>query len=355
MDTGFTKIEWTGTVTPSGLLPGYTFNPWIGCTNVSPGCDHCYAEARMDTWLGKAKWGPGQERVRTSKHNWGEPERWNKRAEAEGVRRKVFCASLADVFDNEVDPQWRADLFALIDATPHLDWLLLTKRIGNGRAMLDDVSNALALRGTGAPWPPRPNVWLGATVVNQEEADRDITKLLATPAAVRFLSIEPILGEINIEKWLHTGRCRAVGGSGPFRCGLPAEHDGEHSAFIETGATWFDHPPIDWVIVGGESGPKARPTDVAHIRSIVRQCQAAGTRVFVKQLGSQPRHWCKSFLAIDPAERSAFTEDACDNYEAHEQRLPCWKYGRRCVYLEHSKGGHMEEWPEDLRVREFPS
>lgn len=104
------KIEWTV----------HTFNPWIGCTRVSPACDHCYAAELMDTRYGRAKWGPGEARVRTSPSNWKLPLRWNREAMANGTRPTVFCASLADVFDVEVDPQWRRDLFELIEATPHL-------------------------------------------------------------------------------------------------------------------------------------------------------------------------------------------------------------------------------------------
>src|ERR1700730_6921319 len=115
------KIEWTD----------HTFNPWIGCTKVSPACDHCYAEAMMDTRYGRVRWGAGEDRSRTSKANWQQPLKWNRIAQADGARPLVFCASLADVFDNEVDPLWRRELFALIEATPSLIWLLLTKRIGN--------------------------------------------------------------------------------------------------------------------------------------------------------------------------------------------------------------------------------
>lgn len=122
------KIEWTD----------HTFNPFLGCTKVSPGCDHCYAENLMDTRLHKVVWGQHGKRVRTSAATWREPIRWNARhAEffaAHGRRQRVFCASLADVFDNAVDPAWRGDLFRLIADTPNLDWLLLTKRIGKRAA-----------------------------------------------------------------------------------------------------------------------------------------------------------------------------------------------------------------------------
>ena len=152
-----------------------SFNPWLGCSKVSPACDHCYAERLMDTRMHKVQWGSGNPRRRTSPANWRQPLLWERDWEnfltLYGRRRRVFCASLADVFDNAVDPQWRADLFALIAQTPHLDWLLLTKRIGNAKAMLGDYKTV----------PLLPNIWIGATICNQEEADRDIPKLLAVP------------------------------------------------------------------------------------------------------------------------------------------------------------------------------
>jgi protein gp37 len=255
-----TAIEWCD----------HTFNPWIGCTKVSPGCDNCYAERREDKRLHRVQWGPGQPRQRTK--NWGDPVKWNKQHEAffavHGRRQRVFCASLADVFDNEVPAEWRADLFALIDGTPHLDWLLLTKRIGNAKAMLDAVSTALALRETGAPWPPRPNVWLGATVVSQAEADRDIPKLLAVPARVHFLSLEPLLGPINLLSQSDT-LCRCDG------CMSMARNNPEAPGLQR----------IDWVICGGESGPGARPMHPDWARSLRDQCAAAGVPFLFKQWG----------------------------------------------------------------------
>ena len=115
------KIEWCD----------HTFNPWFGCQKVSPGCDRCYAEAKMDHRFHKVQWGPHGERKRTSEDNWRKPRRWAKAARGTGKRPRVFCASLADVFDNQVPKEWRSDLFDLIKATPELDWLLLTKRPEN--------------------------------------------------------------------------------------------------------------------------------------------------------------------------------------------------------------------------------
>lgn len=257
-----TAIEWTATVLPDGTsLPGYTFNPWIGCTKVSPGCDHCYAETQNDfrKW-NAAGWGPHASRRRTSAGYWRQPLKWNREAEASGIRRKVFCASLADVFDNHgsITSGWRGDLWHLIARTPNLDWLLLTKRPQNIAKMLPD--------GYGAPpWGDGwPNVWIGTTAENQAEADRRIPILLNTPAAVRFVSAEPLLGRIVIPRaWLRQGD----NGSWPM--------------------SEQPHTGLDWVIVGGESGPSARPMHPDWARSIRDQCKAAGVPFFMKQMGGK--------------------------------------------------------------------
>ena len=245
------KIEWTD----------HTFNPWEGCQKVGPGCDHCYAETRNARFGGgvAVNWGPAAPRRRTSAANWQQPLKWNAQAEREGRRFRVFCASLADVFDNQVPPVWRADLFKLIGDTPHLDWLLLTKRIGN-------VGNMISFDWQDCGCPP--NVWIGATVVNQQEADRDIPKLLAVPARVRFLSIEPMLGPIDL---LATGdtlcRCDA--------CMSMAQRHPESPGLQR----------IDWVICGGESGHRARPMRAEWAQSLRDQCAAAGVPFLFKQWG----------------------------------------------------------------------
>ena len=181
------KIEWCD----------HTFNPWIGCTKVSPACANCYAEAMMDTRYGRVHWGAGEDRSRTSPANWQLPRRWNKQAAlAGGDRPYVFCASLADVFDNEVDPRWRYDLFKLIEETPALIWLLLTKRIGNVMKMTDP--------GAGNRPLPR-NAAVGATMANQEEYDRDRMKLWEVKERLEplftFGSFEPMLGPIILDEY----------------------------------------------------------------------------------------------------------------------------------------------------------
>ncbi len=277
------KIEWTD----------HTFNPWIGCTKVSPACDHCYAEVSTPSRTLGVAWGPHAERRRTSPGNWAMPKRWNAQAEAfqaqHGRRQRVFCASLADVFDNAVPQLWRTSLFGLIYDTPHLDWLLLTKRIGNAARMLKEDPPE------GIDMAALHNVWLGATIANQEEADRDIPKLLGVPAAKRFLSMEPLLGPVNL--WLPTRTWEnSAGGLTCNHC-CNGDRCDDPNHFRRGRLDWASHcrcphcrgtgkaKPIDWVIVGGESGQHARPMHPDWARSLRDQCQAAGVPFFFKQWG----------------------------------------------------------------------
>lgn len=256
------KIEWTH----------HTFNPWVGCTKVSPACDHCYAEG----WAkrsGMVQWGPHADRRRTSESNWRQPLKWNAEAERLGVRYRVFCSSLADVFDNAVPVQWRIALMKLICETPHLDWLLLTKRIGNASEMLETAFRSVHHKREGWADNTLPNVWIGATICNQEEADRDIPKLLAVPAVKRFLSMEPLLGPVDLTD-----------------VPMPESGHGHHEfSPIITGNALkradSSKPKIDWVIVGGESGPGARPMHADWARSLRDQCHAAGVPFLFKQWG----------------------------------------------------------------------
>jgi protein gp37 len=228
-----------------------TFNPWRGCQRVSPGCEHCYAETlskRNHALLGQ--WGPpasGGTRVIASASMWREPLRWNAEAAKTGREHRVFCSSLADVFEDlrELDEprQW---LWALIHATPGVAWLLLTKRPGN-------VLRMVPRRWWTAPdgetpsaehWPR--NVWVGTTVEDQPRADERIPLLLDIPAPVRFLSVEPQLEHVSLS----------------------------------------GHHAVEWVIQGGESGPHARPFDLAWARSLRDQCATAGVPYFFKQYGA---------------------------------------------------------------------
>jgi protein gp37 len=231
------KIEWTH----------HTFNPWWGCVKVSPACKHCYAE----TWARRVGmdelWGGKSSRRFFGDAHWREPLKWDSEARALSVRRRVFCASMADVFEarRELD-EWRARLWDLIVATPSLDWLLLTKRP-------EHVRSAVPWHG---PWPK--NVWIGTTAENQRWAAKRIPALLEMPARVRFVSAEPLLGELDLSPWLANGD-RDVAG-------------------------------VHWVIAGGESGPQSRPMNPAWVRALRDQCSAAGVPFHFKQWG----HWAPS-------------------------------------------------------------
>jgi protein gp37 len=216
------NISWTGN----------TFNPWMGCTKVSPGCLHCYAATLMDTRYKRVKWGRGNPRKRTSGDNWKQPLKWNQQAVEGGIRTKVFCASLGDVFDGEVDDAWRDDLFTLIRNTPNLDWQLLTKRPENA------VKYA-----AGIQWPD--NAWIGTSIENQDWTGRALI-ITRIPAPVRFLSCEPLLG--------------------PVKLNLKG---------------------IDWVIVGGESGHGHRPMEKQWVIALRDQCRAAKVAFWFKQWGGR--------------------------------------------------------------------
>lgn len=278
------NIQWTD----------HTFNPWIGCTMISPGCENCYAAAQdaFRKWT-PAGWGKGKPRKRTK--TWDQPRKWNALA-AKSVLRddwhrpRVFCASLADWLDAEVPIEWLADLLTLIHETPNLDWLLLTKRPANWQQRITAAADFLAgklyseiavpmrlrgwLKGT-----PLPNVWIGTTTEDQTRADQRIPHLLRIPAKVRFLSCEPLLGPVLLDDALN----HPLGGI--------SRADG-----------------IDWVICGGESGPKARPMQIEWAHWLRHECRLGGLAFFTKQLGGTKSH-----------------------------------------------RGELADFPEDLRLREFPS
>ena len=256
-------IEWTD----------HTFNPWIGCTKISPACVNCYA-ADIAGRFGQAEWGPGKERPSTSETYWEQPLKWQRAAKRfyakHGRRQRVFCASMADVFDNEVDAIRRGELFDLIEQTPDLEWLLLTKRIGNVPKMMIDM-------GWEGEDPLPDNVWLGITVCNQEEADRDIPKLLEIPATVRFLSMEPLLGMVDLTEFLICERARDGLSMDPETGAYECCEDCDFTGLIGG---------IGWVITGGESGAKARLPDVERFRSLRDQCRDANVPFFFKQWGT---------------------------------------------------------------------
>ncbi len=245
-----------------------TFNPWEGCQKVSPGCDNCYAEARNARFGGglAPNWGAGAPRRLTSRDNWAKPVRWNAQADAfeaaYGRRRRVFCASLADVFDNQAQELWREELFELIRITPRLDWLLLTKRPQNIVRM---VRHSGAMAGNGTRFLP-DNVWLGTTAENQQRLDLNLPALLDARdqlgARLLFLSIEPMLGPIYLPK----AHAFGLHGFGVHKFG------------------------VDWVICGGESGHGARPMHPDWARSLRDQCELAGVPFLFKQWGEYTAH-----------------------------------------------------------------
>lgn len=296
----------------------HTHNEWIGCLKISAACASCYAEVSTPTRVLRAKglevWGPASTtpRHRTSEANRRKPFAWDRAAKRDGVRRRVFCSSLSDVFeDHPMLAPWRADLWRTIEACDGLDWQLLTKRPENILAMVPEAWRKA--------WPA--HVWIGTTVEDQRRAEERIPHLLAVPAAVRFLSCEPLLEAVDLDPPTCPtcgGHDAEVGEDGAVFC---CEHCDEMAFNV-----WLDpcasatQPGINWVIVGGESGPGARPFDLAWARSIVRQCREAGVPCFVKQLGDNP------ILSPGPI-----------TYPSQARA-----------------GADPAEWPADLRVQEFP-
>lgn len=367
-----TTIEWCD----------FTFNPWRGCTKVAAGCLNCYAETlskRNPGTLGE--WGPNGTRVVASEAMWREPAKWDEDVETTAEtwpddRPRVFCASLADVFEDWVgqlnnsagellyadrrggwSPNYcdmdghrltlnlddvRGRVFRVIDATPNLDWLILTKRPQNIRRMLPIAHNG---RDPSDPCMRRDNLWLGCSISTQADADRDIPELLKCRdlAAKLFVSVEPLIEPVDLSRWIAPkcsmcghpyasprtpdGLCSAVDGSSPH--GTLCHQDG-----------------LDWVIVGGESGSQARRVHLDWVRAIMGQCRGAGVACFVKQLGYRPVH------------QSAGGDRSIQDYHSMgwSRETPGGRvsYHAGHLHLIDRKGGDPAEWPEDLRVREMP-
>lgn len=277
----------------------HTFNPWYGCAKVAPECKNCYAETLMDKRYHKVKWGKGQERKRTSPANWREPLKWNVAlppmdSKGDFRRARVFCLSLGDWMDEEVPIEWLRDLLMLIHDTGNLDWLLLTKRPGEWRERIGRIAFDQIYE---------PNIHFCKWVNDWYEgrspynvwigvsAGADQRAAIEIPARIHFLSCEPML--------------------------QPLDH------------FYLPTQEFDWIIFGGESGKNARPCDVGWIRDGLKFCQRNDIRPFVKQLGAKP-YWV--------------------NHEARSE----FDVGGGMLKLKDSHGGDMKEWPQDLRVREFP-
>jgi protein gp37 len=241
-----TVIGWVNRQLPDGsIISGHTFNPWWGCLKVSEECTHCYAldiASQGPTRYPEPLWGPAATTGRRlfGENHWAEPLKWNRQAERDGHRHSVFCASMADVYEEhpQLEPE-RIKLWKLIETTPMLNWLLLTKRPEN----IMDMS----------PWGPyaRPwpdNVWIGTSAGLQKRADERIPILLEIPAAVKFISAEPLLGPVDFTPWL---------------------------------------PRLSWIIAGGESGAQYRPLNLTWARSLRDQCQQSATPFYFKQVGGR--------------------------------------------------------------------
>lgn len=310
------KIEWTDA----------TWNPVRGCTKVSAGCKNCYAETFAERWRGVP--GHAYEQgfdLRAVPEKLTEPLKWRE-------PRRVFVNSMSDLFHEKLPDEFIARVFAVMALCPQHTFQVLTKRADRMRAFMNRECSIIGMKTDERVWKwaasldpkrftnlyrprlngigqwPLPNVWMGVSVENQELADKRIPLLLETPAAVRFLSCEPLLGGIDLSI-------------------VPRP---DHFNYQPRG--WDNWWPrhIHWVIVGGESGRNARPCYLGSVKKLVDQCQAARVPVFVKQLGSIPMHRVHEPLGTDP------------------------RSGVEPYRVKHPKGGDPTEWPPALRVQEFP-
>ena len=287
------------------------WNPIRGCSRADEGCRHCYAESMAARFSDPGGWGHGYA-TRTPKG-----PRWTGKVELVEERltlplkwrkpARVFVNSASDLFHEKVKDEWLDRINGVIALCPHLDFLVLTKRSARAREYYSDrycerrVAARVAWSARKYGWQtrhddagvtigfdyacwPLPNLWLGTSIHDQASANERIPELLATPAALRFVSYEPALGPVNFTPWIGT----------------------------------YQKTSLDWLIVGGESGPGARPFYLAWARDAVGQCRRTATPIFVKQMGAYPS-----------------------------------ETGRR-IKLRDRKGEEPAEWPAELRVREFP-
>lgn len=348
-----TSIEWTAG--PDGS-PGKTWNPVRGCSRISPGCQNCYAEriaARFSDpgmafegyalrtpsggrWTGKVSFLDAKKLA--------EPLTWKKPV-------RCFVNSTSDLFHEELLNEEIAAVFGVMAACPQITFQVLTKRADRMESWAAWVEQEEGARRLGlliqhaqsavshptlrqadtllrVPWP-LPNVWLGVSVEDQQRADERIPHLIRTPAAIRFLSVEPLIGPVDLDDDSQATFCHWAGKVVPGEC--------EHGLGCRP-RTFAD--AVDWVIVGGESGPGARPCDLDWIRRVHGACDEAGTHIFIKQLGARPYD---SGNEMGECECPQWME-SCES-PTHPTGL---------LHLRNRKGGDMAEWPEDLRVREFP-
>ena len=342
--SGTSKIEWTER----------TWNPVRGCSIVSPGCVHCYAMKQAHRFSGPGRPYEGLTKQTSAGPQWtGKvrvvpelldlPLRWRKPS-------RIFVNSMSDLFHENVPERFIRAVWGTMAMTPRHTYQILTKRPERMATLVPRFAHEHTAR-DGSGWP-LPNVWLGTSCEDPPRAGERIPHLLQTPAAVRFVSAEPLLGPITLS---------SMRGCQPFPAPGPADPP-----------RFLNHLPgyLHWVIVGGESGPGARPCDVAWVRSIVQQCRAAGVPVFVKQLGAnvhdrndagfdadshvsadgpdagqpvKPEAW-PDFIAEDDR-----VEHDPDGYQDGYQGAPVR------IWTRDRKGADPAEWPHDLRVRQFPT
>jgi protein gp37 len=363
------SIEWTDR----------TWNPVRGCSVISPGCVNCYAMKFAHRFSAEGKPYAGLTKLTKAGPQWTgivrpietallEPARWRKPA-------RVFVNSMSDLFHESLDPLFIGRVFNVMAAEPRHTFQVLTKRPARMLEVLTAYYRSSA-------YGPIPNVWLGVSVEDQKHADERIPLLLQTPAAVRFISAEPLLDALSIERYVRNsytihvsmsvegaianrsfdgltdeGRplsraeaeagLRALAAKGVK---LISAAGGECVGFSDqTGCPRHPTPRLDWVIVGGESGPGARPFDLAWARRIVQQCQAASVPVFVKQVGTAPINDGRGPYRVPRVTTAAGAGVECEHgYDV------CPKCDAGTMPLVDKKGGDPSEWPEDLRVRQFP-
>lgn len=357
-----TAIEWTATVNADGSsTQGASWNPirarrkdngkqgWA-CVKVSPGCANCYAENLNGRNLPECGTGldytvPALAQVEffIDEKTLEQPLRWKR-------PRKIFVGSMTDLFGEFVPDAFIDRIFAVMALSPQHTFIVLTKRAKRMREWFTTdrpkILNDLIIRPGGVPdgWShhaafvqrdgihgwPLPNVWLGVSVEDQQRADERIPDLLMTPAAVRWVSYEPALGPVDFY------RITELLGRNSSRTFSALE-------YVDPLNLGRARPTLDWIVVGGESGPGARPFEIAWARDTIRQCRAAGVRCFVKQMGAVP------IIAGARQHHYDFGEAIGRKAKFSEFEGERWR-----VHLKNRKGSDMAEWPEDLRVREFP-
>lgn len=366
-----TSIEWTDK----------TWNPVRGCSRVSPGCDNCYAMGQAHRYsgvskkTGKALPFHGLTTKRNGKVDWTGVARFIPEALEEPLHwrepQRIFVNSMSDLFHHSVTNEEIAAVFGVMAACPQHTFQVLTKRPERMREWfvwledqsdsgeLDEVGTTLMYAADylkGSLWSsrvaelehpswPLTNVWLGVSAEDQQRADERIPELLSTPAAVRFVSAEPLLGPIDLTRIVNAGEMFA-----PFNA------LGRWNLSVFAGSS---NTGIDWVIGGGESGPGARAFHIDWARSLRNQCREAGVAFFLKQVGANLRErndvgfdrandpdcaWDLSRRLFDGGVIEDYPDGVRNDYQGAPVR----------IRLIDRKGGDMSEWPEDLRVREFP-